>query len=486
MSLRITTIALLLVVFFAPQAASQSERHRSLGITLDRPVGYEPLPVQPGEPFVVLSYVDSSGTGQPAPGEVLARPVFHIVVIEKDERAVRFGQAGRDTAVTDIETYLRRELPTWRSEALRGGRSRWGHRQRRFDLHRERGSGPALAGYAHAWEGPTRTVALIGFCAKDEYRWRSAAWRRTAETMKLEAPAEDVRLANKLEREYARRHLSHADQRIAVRRALVGDWGVTDTAHFIVVHHTSDGQLVRRVADALEVLRSELMQRFPPDTELDALSTVRICRDRAEYLAYGGAPTTVGYWNASGRELVLYVADAETESADPYRTTLMILYHEAFHQFVFHSAGQLPPHPWFDEGTGDYFSGAQIAGGRLRGIGVHPWRVAIVRDLVRRGEHASLSELVTWDQATFYANANANYAQAWSLIYFLRSDAVRRSPSWSGILTRYFSSLKSAWAEERTKLGRGSDSRRKALEAAFAGVDWAELETAWVAFVREL
>jgi len=95
---------------------------------------------------------------------------------------------------------------------------------------------------------------------------------------------------------------------IAVRRALVGDWGVTDTAHFIVVHHTSDGQLVRRVADELEILRSELMQRFPPDTELDALSTVRICRDRAEYLAYGGAPTTVGYWNASGRELVLYVA----------------------------------------------------------------------------------------------------------------------------------------------------------------------------------
>ena len=32
-----------------------------------------------------------------------------------------------------------------------------------------------------------------------------------------------------------------------------------------------------------------------------------------------------------------------------------MLYHEAFHQFIHYSAGELPPHSWYNEGHGDYF-----------------------------------------------------------------------------------------------------------------------------------
>ena len=52
------------------------------------------------------------------------------------------------------------------------------------------------------------------------------------------------------------------------------------------------------------------------------------------------------------------LARSEPLTAD----TLAVLYHEAFHQFIFYSVGEVAPHSWFNEGHGDYFSGADVVG----------------------------------------------------------------------------------------------------------------------------
>ena len=42
------------------------------------------------------------------------------------------------------------------------------------------------------------------------------------------------------------------------------------------------------------------------------------------------------------------------------RDSLLVLYHEAFHQYIYYAVGEVAPHDWFNEGHGDYFSGAVI------------------------------------------------------------------------------------------------------------------------------
>ena len=86
------------------------------------------------------------------------------------------------------------------------------------------------------------------------------------------------------------------------------------------------------------------------------------------------------------------------------------------------------------------------------------------------------------------------------MIWFLRrSPEVEKRPEWARILPTYFETLKTAWAEERAKLeaeGKAGErharwkagyaARNRAADAAFAGVDWEEIERAWAEFVGEL
>ena len=72
-----------------------------------------------------------------------------------------------------------------------------------------------------------------------------------------------------------------------------------------------------------------------------------------------GNPRSAGYWNSRTEELVLFDAEEHERGKRPDDSgTFIVLYHEAFHQYIHYSTGELPPHSWFNEGYGDYFSGA--------------------------------------------------------------------------------------------------------------------------------
>ena len=231
---------------------------------------------------------------------------------------------------------------------------------------------------------------------------------------------------------------------------------------------------------------------------MTAVSTVRVCKSAAEYRAYGGPPGSGGYWNSAEEELVFFdYENVKGQAGTGKANSRIVLYHEAFHQYIYYSTGELPPHSWYNEGTGDYFSGAVISGGKVKKIGVNPWRIQRIQNHIEQGEYVPWSEIVRYEQPQYYANAALCYAQGWSMIYFLRTSRdVERNPQWAKILPTYFDVLKAEYTAALAELGDdpprskrmevGKAARDKAVEAAFEDVDYYEIEDAWKEYVLDL
>ena len=105
---------------------------------------------------------------------------------------------------------------------------------------------------------------------------------------------------------------------------------------------------------------------------------------------------------------------------------------------------------------------------------------SIVQQLIRKEEYVPLKELVRYTQAEYYGNndrdveGGENYATGWALIYFLRNgskEAKKWNPAWDSILDTYLKTLVV------------TDDLDEAVEKAFAGVDWEELEEAWKDYI---
>ena len=209
--------------------------------------------------------------------------------------------------------------------------------------------------------------------------------------------------------------------------------------------------------------------------ELGKVSVVRLCKNHEQYLQYGGPNGTSGYFSPIEQELVVYDAKAD-EGRD---ATWAVLNHEGFHQYTFAFFGNLAPHSWYNEGTGDYYAGFSF--------NVKSKKFKVEKNVGRqdnilmiREDYAPLRDFVQWDKAKYYGNGGigrsgkelagwACYAQGWSLIYFLRegSKAKGWQKEWGSILDTYTDTLLETGDLE------------KALEKAFEGVDWDAFEDSW-------
>jgi hypothetical protein len=291
--------------------------------------------------------------------------------------------------------------------------------------------------------------------------------------------------------------------RARIRERLVGKWEAEDTENYLVVFHTKKESLVNHLKKRLEGIRRSYVELFPTAQEITAVSTVRICQDEEEYHHYGGPVGTAGYWNSRSEELVLYVFENDgSDSQSGKEDSRIVLLHEAFHQYIHYAAGELAPHSWFNEGYGDYFSGARFDDhGEVGRILVNPWRIWLIQRAIEQRVHASWRDIVSMEQPDFYGPKRAiNYAMAWSMIYFLNQcPKVKKRPAWTRILPTYFETLKAANARERARLaeaGQADDQkqveeanklvRAEAVKAAFEGVDLFEIEQEWREFTQGL
>jgi len=272
-------------------------------------------------------------------------------------------------------------------------------------------------------------------------------------------------------------------------------WWYHDTPHYRILTN-AEKRIVGRLGQHLELIIKEYQKRFPPPggKEFDETFIVRLFAEQNEYQGYGGPPSSAAYFSPTDAEIVGFVGRNENE-------TLTTMYHECMHQYLHVFFGDLSAHRWFDEGWGDYFAGFSYQGGRLK-EGANRWRIETIRNAAREGKHVPLDKFVRYTQPQYYADANLCYSQGWAFVYFLIQT---NHPKWKEILPTYLRALREAYVEELQKVERdekgkvkikvvdgkvirpddpGEKARDRAIEAAFSGIDMAELDAAFVDFAK--
>ncbi|MFY9344146.1 MAG: hypothetical protein WAT39_16770 [Planctomycetota bacterium] len=330
------------------------------------------------------------------------------------------------------------------------------------------------------------------------------------------ADAGDVAEAT-IERLYASGKYRAVDFRKQARAELAKGWKALDTENFLVVHHSKNEGLIKRIARDAEAMRALYAELFPAaagSAATDKPAIVRVCRTAEEYHQYGGPPRTGGYFHPGNEELVFYdysytmktLDDDERKRLGKVKLTdddsLLVLYHEAFHQYIHGAVGEFSPHDWFNEGYGDYFSGAVVGDstGRVLRIDPSPWRIHTAKDMCEFGQgFIPLQEILEAERAVFYNPARVRwfYAGAWSFVFFLKhSKEAAAHPQWSKLLQTYFDGVKAGYQSELAKVGAEPDlaqkqmagvlARKTALQQVMAGLDVQALESAWKKWVVEM
>lgn len=223
----------------------------------------------------------------------------------------------------------------------------------------------------------------------------------------------------------------------------------------------------------------------PPDDlaaamEASRCSIVRICKDRDQYQSYGGPSGSAGYWSSNARELVLY----DDKAVGGRSNTWIVLNHEAFHQYIFYFYGNIAPHSWYNEGTGDFYSGYAYKNGRFT-LKENPWRKEIIQSAINKEFFIPFKDILRYTQREYYSQEEINdqyekvdvcYAQGWSMIYFLRTgkknNAKGWDPKWDTLLEDYLKVLAATGKPEQ------------AIEQCLTGIDVDALQAAWADYIQ--
>jgi hypothetical protein len=308
--------------------------------------------------------------------------------------------------------------------------------------------------------------------------------------------------------------------RLQAEVARTPGWNLFESPNYFVVSNNRDEDFVEELMSRLEAIREVYEQDYPVEKAIEArrknaareqetqakkeertpdedeaqrtaaekadpmeqsrTSVARVCATQDEYHSYGGPRSTSGYWASGHEELVLYDAQANQGR----NSTWMTLNHEAFHQYIFYFYGNIAPHSWYNEGTGDYYAGYQLDGRGKFQLDKNSNRVRLVEQNLSQGKYCPLKEFVRWTQAQYYERVPNDYgvdvfdayAQGWSFIYFLRTGKKSKAKGWNAAWDSILDTYLDALAE--------TGDLDLAVDTAFVGVDWNALEQAWKAFYQ--
>ena len=545
-------VSMLLLALLLPCAApSYAERtpegtfkveNSELGFKFFCPRTLKEIPTEPGDPVVVGQYVERPRVSTSKRSRSASSSEMWIFSIpkpdpadpvashdekgeaddkateketseksEKEEATSHKEEREKRLAASSFEELLKKRAPKWRVVSLEEKEDRersWKEYRLAYVAKLPKGATLSQRDYekratskgaAWAYDLGDRVLGIVGFAPKADFSRRYKDFYRSARTL---APIEIDSQATEELAEYYRRNpqFKQPEFRIDRRKNLPRGWRSSDTDNYLILYHTRDSKLISRIEHDIEAMRLLYEEIFPPVKPINAVSVVRVCRNRKEYLDYGGRPTSAGYWNFVEEELVLFDNVAGKEgSKRGNQDSYIVLYHEAFHQYIHYSTGELHPHTWYNEGFGDYFSGAKIYSNSdtVKEVGSNPWRKDIIRKAVREKKHVPLSRLIVAPKAEYYFRSSLYYSEGWALIYFLnKSPVVRRRPEWNKILPVYFDTLKETYQQKLLQLSKeptikekevaAEEARKAALDAAFEDVDIDELEEEWIKFVKKI
>ena len=95
-----------------------------------------------------------------------------------------------------------------------------------------------------------------------------------------------------------------------------------------------------------------------------------------------------------------------------------VLAHEGFHQFIGYELGQQIP-IWLNEGMAQYFETCYNIGTHFYVGQISRSKLLYAQALIVNKQAPPLAQMIQWDRATFYANANVAYPMSWALVYYL-------------------------------------------------------------------
>lgn len=542
-SLLLATVAVLAGAPLArAQAGYKTFENKLKGITFVYPTTHAELPLPPTEVMVVAKYVMKTQPEElkriderwfQAQTPFLEVFRFALPTTKTGGGAGKDGagkaptagespskEAGKDAAKDKVQQPASDAPPEMTWEQFVGGIRGWtvtevpkkpGH----FELRQPGGGargrgGPEAIGYlVRKIEGNT-VLGVAGFSFAAGEKTLESQVTRMATSLKLLGEGADDRAEADLDKLYASGKFKAVEWRKQARAKMAAGWKALDTENYLIVHHSTNASLIKRIARDIEAMRAFYGEQFPPSKPIEAVAVVRVCRTLDEYHEYGGPQGTGGYWHPVNEELVFFdysytmqqMDSREKRALGGQRLTdddsLLVLYHEALHQYMHYAVGEFAPHDWFNEGYGDYFSGAVVgeSTGRVMRVDPSPWRIHLAKDMLEFGDgFLALKDVLNADRATFYNPQRAGnyYAAAWSFVFFLKHDkAALAHPQWSKLLATYYATIKESFAKESQGLAEGDRGGRevasfKARKAALAkmldGVDLLALEAAWKKYV---
>jgi len=200
-------------------------------------------------------------------------------------------------------------------------------------------------------------------------------------------------------------------------------------------------------------------------------SVFRVCSKKEEFDRYGGTSGgVVGWFNPGTKELVVFNGTAMMGSGG----TETVTFHEGWHQYCDSYFGT-ELQRWFDEGHGDFFGSYELKGNRWVYSTSKMRRVGLMQQ-VARGTFEPWKNIVFWNKDKFYGpKAVTYYEQGYGMVAFLRHGPKTRywKKQWDNILPTYI------------EVARSTQDQKKAVEAAFAQVNFDELQEAWVQFCKK-
>ncbi len=505
------------------QAGYKTFENKLKGVTFVYPTTHAELPLPPTETLVVAKYVMKA---QPEEMKRIDERLFEaqtpfLEVFRFSLPTTRTGGAapagGKPDAApasgdAPLEMTWEQFVAGIRGYTVTEDKKKPGHfelRLRGGGAARGRGGAEPIGYLVRKVEGNT-VLGVAGFSFDLGEKTLVSQVTRMATSLKLLADDAGDRAEADLDKLYASGKYKAVEWRKQARAKMAAGWKALDTENYLIVHHSTNQGLIRRIARDIEAMRAFYGEQFPPSKPIDAVAVVRVCRTLDEYHDYGGPRGTGGYWHPGNEELVFFdysytmqqMDSREKRALGGQRLTdddsLLVLYHEALHQYMHYAVGQFAPHDWFNEGYGDYFSGAVVgeSTGRVVRVDPSPWRIHVAKDMLEFGDgFLSLQVVLHADRTTFYNPQRAGnyYAAAWSFVFFLKHDkAALAHPQWSKLLATYYETVKAVYAAESKGLGdddRGGrevasfKARKAALAKTLEGIDLVALEAAWKKYV---
>ena len=509
----------------APKKFEWFEETVDLGFKIKRPEGWNLIPPSPGERMMLAKF---------------AHPFQYAISIGPDDELNLYGWLIKFDRRVGPDGEARRppkkDILSWVKGESDTGASTW------TIVEQNELRGVDVPATEYLFEGPFRfgkthptircyaavftitedlEVALV-FNGPGDRSWRKygKAFEKTAKSFDLVA-LEKVEHAGPAEGVGAGGIRNQKRHELENYCAATPGWEMYETPNYFVISNNDDDDFLDELQERLEAIRKVYEKQYPPEKarrvknkpttpggdeesaadgdgedegakpeedmrsisvqadplEASRTSVVRVCGDRDQYVDYGGPGGSAGYWYSVDEELVVY-DDKAVRGRD---FTWLVLNHEAFHQYIYYFYGNISPHSWYNEGTGDYFSGFEYK--RKRFIeGKSKIRERDIQQMIREERYAPLNDFVRWTQGEYYGSNDLGisgtdcYAQGWSLIWFLRTgdreNANGWDRRWNDILDVYLATL----AE--------TGDLDKAVDTAFAGVDWEAFEASWKSYIE--